>query len=245
MALVAVAAQASDVVAAAPSADHILAQAVARAEECRDARANYAALHRNVTFELGEDPTRSLYRVRPTDDEPFYELIERDGEPATEADLRAEARRRERFRRQVGEAGHAFAVDASTLERYAVEFVGRETVQGRPAWKLAFSPTDEEKPAPRRIDEVLNRTRGALWIDVQDHGVARVDFSLAEPLRLWAGLFGALTEFEGTFEQVRVSEGVWLPYSLRLEMDGWAPFSSLERRVELDWSDYERVEQRP
>jgi len=177
--------------------------------------------------------------------EPFYELLERDGEPATERDLRKEAQRRARFRETLEsddgmahETGLGFAISEAMLARYDFELAGRHPEHG---WQLTFRPKAGDLPERRRIDQVLNRLEGVLWIDPDDFGLTRAEFSLREPLRIWAGMLGSLTSFEGRFEQIRLAPGDWLPSKLRLEMDGWAPFYSLSRRVELDWTGYEPV----
>ncbi len=235
---------------AAPSAAQILERALECAERANDGAvfAQYGAIHTSRTVMLNDAGEASetrldVYRVRPVDGEAFYELLERDGRAATRRDLEREARRKQRFREHLEsegdlahETGLGFALTSAVVERYDFELAGRHPDYG---WTLHFSPKPGVPPVRRRIDQVLNRLAGTLWIDPEDFGLTRAEFSLGEPLKIWAGLLGSLARFDGRFEQVRLAPGHWLPHRLQLEMGGWVPFQSLRRRVELDWRDYE------
>ena len=232
-----------------PSAEIVLERAVECAKRAAGASvlAQYTGEHTNRTLELDRSGRVSnervdKYRIRTVDGEPFYELVERNGEPATQRDLRKEAERRAKFRESfesesdlAHETSLGFALTYAILERYDFELTGRHPVDG---WAIEFTPKPGELPVRKRIDQVLNRLEGTLWIDEEDFGLTRAEFALRRPLKIWAGLLGSLTRFEGRFEQVRLAPGHWLPRALRLEMDGWAPFHSLRKRVELDWREY-------
>ena len=241
-----------EILSSRPTADTILERALQCVERNPSASvlARYTAKHTNRTHHLdrsGEVVERhtDVYRIRPVNGEPFYELLERDGKPATSRDLRREAERRKRFRESFDseadmahETSIGFALSSAVLERYELTLDGLDPVRG---WALRFEPRTGDLPSYSRIDQVLNRLGGTLWIDEHSFGLRAVKFELREPLKIWAGLLGTLTQFSGQFEQVEVAPSHWLPLRMRLEMDGWAPFHSLKRRVELDWRDYQPV----
>lgn len=202
----------------------------------------YRWRHTNTTTKPSDDgsATRSEYQVYPVAGEPFYELVEIDGQAATGNDLQREAKMREKFRDRVGgRSGIAF--DRSLVARYKLSLEGRRLLNGRLSWVIAFAPLDDPPPVERSVDYALNHCSGRFWIDVEDSGLARIDFSLREKVRVWAGVLGAVDVFEGSFVQQRVEPGGWLPASMDLSMDGRALFSSLEQTVSLEWSDYRPI----
>jgi len=230
-----------------PSIETILERALAVAERARenDLELRYRWRHINVTRRPGgesAEKSRDVYRVYPRDGEPFYELIEHNGKPATPKDLAREAELRAKFRDRVGGRG-GIAFDHDLVERYQVRLEGRSELHGRSAWILAFSPLDDPPSVERPVDYALNHSRGRFWIDVEDYGLARIDFELQEDVSIWAGILGSIKVFEGNFEQQRVEPGGWLPRSMELRMEGRALFSSLDQNATLAWTDYERVEE--
>lgn len=224
-----------------PSAESILDRALVAAEAAveRNLELRYRWRHINSTRKPKES-TRKVFRVRPVEGEPFYELVEINGRPPDEDDLEREAALRESFRSRVG-GRRGIVFDRQLMSRYRVALVGRRSHHGRPTWLLSFEPRDETPPVRRSVDHALNQSSGLLWIDAEDYGLARIDFTLRRPVKVWAGVLGEVQVFEGSFEQQRVEPGGWLPSSLDLRVEGRALFSSLDQEVDLEWSDYRPV----
>lgn len=220
------------------SAQQILERALTVAERAIEDKLElrYRWRHVNLTRRPNES-TQKIFRVRPVDGEPFYELVEINGRPASEEDLEREATLRERFRSRVG-GRRGIVFDRELMSRYRVELEGLRMLNGRQNWALSFEPVEQAPPVRRSVDHALNHSGGLLWIDAEDFGVARIDFALREPVKVWAGVLGELHSFEGAFQQERVEPGGWLPASLELSMEGRALFSSLDRVVDLEWSGY-------
>ena len=191
---------------------------------------------------------RDVYSVRPRDGEPFYELIEHNGRPATAEDRRREAKLREKFRKQFRSdqdtaAGHSgFEFDRELTERFQAELVGRRILNGRSMFVLKFWPREGKLPVNRRMDYALNKTMGEFWIDAEDYQLARVDFHLMEPVKVWAGVLGSIPMLRGTLQLERVDEGLWLPKKMHLKMLGRVLFSSVDQVVDLEWFDFKPVD---
>ena len=68
--------------------------------------------------------------------------------------------------------------DRELISRYRATLVGREKLNGRMAYLLEFEPKSKKLPVNHRIDYALNNSRGQVWIDAEDYGVARIEFHL-------------------------------------------------------------------
>lgn len=239
----------------APSVAEIIDRAVETDRRAREhpAEIHYRFRHVNVTEKLDgknkvEKTERHVYRVYPRDGEAYYELVETLGRKATQKDAVAEDKVRSRIRREVNgdpkfkqSASRGFAFTRSLIDRYTAKLVGREQVEGRLSYVLEFRPKSGNLPIRRRIDRALNKAFGRLWIDADDFGLSRIEFSLLEPVRVWGGLVASITRLEGRLEMRRLAVGAWHPDRMQLRMDGRMLFSSLNRRMSLEWSNFEPI----
>ena len=181
-----------------------------------------------------------LYRVYPVDGHLYYERMAVNGEPLSEDERR---QRKEDFSKEIAEQeakgeeedDGEIKFDEELISRYDSELAREVVIGGRDAYLIEFEPKTGKLPVRRRIDHALNNSRGRIWIDKQDYGVARVQFELIKPVTLWAGLLGKVGAVEGDFQQVRLADGVWVPENLRLYMKGRVLFKSFHQRRTLQW----------
>jgi hypothetical protein len=163
-----------------------------------------------------------------------------DGKPLTQEELKQQ---KEDFRKAVSASKRGEKEDneikfnQDLISRYGAEVEGVESIHGRPAYVLTFQPKQGKLPVRRRIDQALNSSRGKLWIDTADFGVARVRFELFRPVKLWAGILGKVGALTGDFEQTRLADGVWLPRDLSIYMKGRLVFKSFHQQRQLRWRD--------
>lgn len=102
-------------------------------------------------------------------------------------------------------------VSAEVLRRFAFEVEGQETIQGRPSWCLSFRPGPDKKsrdPSNGQLDRFLEHLQGRLWIDQQEHELARLECWIKEPVRVMGGL-GALERLDLKLERTRFEDGTW------------------------------------
>ncbi len=232
---------------ALPAAKEIIDRALRRADWIREEGfedrliCEYTALRED----LGEErevkwKEEILYEVYPVDGHTYYERVAVDGRPLPDEERK---QRKEDFRKEIAEQAAVKKDDseikfnAELISRYRAQTLGLETVNGRPAYVLAFQPKDGKLPVHRRIDHALNNSRGKVWIDKGDFGVVRVQFDLFKPVRLWAGIIGKMGALEGRLEQIRLQEGVWLPQRVDLYMKGRVLFKSFHQQRKLTWHD--------
>ena len=190
----------------------------------------------------------SLYEVFPLDGSRYRKLVQKDGAPLSEKELKAEQARERKHRReavqrkeQSTEGEEEPALDEELTGRFHFEIVGREPIQGRAAFVLTFEPKSRELPVRRRIDRFLNRLAGKVWIDEEEYEFARVEAHLVEKLSVWAGILVSVRELEFTFESVPLEEGVWRVSWGDLYIDARFLFSSQRQRQQQRSSEFKKV----
>ena len=210
-------------------------------------------LYENVTEVLdkrGELKSRDeiLHRMESFDGHTFYRRVRINGRALTDSERRQERERRRRFledlKRQKlksdysrSEGTRHLQFDRDLVSRYRSKVVGREEVNSRTAYLLEFEPKSKRLPVRRRIDYALNHSRGKVWIDTEDYGVARIEFHLIEPVTFFFFL-GKLTRADGVLQMVRLENGHWLPQHLKLYYNGRIFFRRLHRRSTMKWSNF-------
>ena len=170
-------------------AEAILELAIEAQERHREAghetAFDYALL--SVTEKLGSDgevksEESERYASHHIDGHAYERMVERDGEPLTEDELEEEREREREFRegldkRKSGESDadedeERVAFDEDLVARYVFERVEDEVVNGRACYRLGFEPRQGKLTNERRIDRVLNKARGELWVDSETFEIA-------------------------------------------------------------------------
>lgn len=237
-----------------PPLGEIIEKAIARAEKQKEREAGrvFTAELIEVTERLDGDGSveskeEIVYRASLHGGHYFHEKVRINGRALTAKEVRAEKTRKEKFLREI-EAnkgnksykpkGVRVEFGRELIERYQARVSGREALYGREAYVVEFEPKSGKLPVRNRIDYALNKSNGRLWIDTEDYGVARVEFHLMEPVRLWAGILGNVTVADGVVETLRNKEGFWLPRKMKFYMNGRILFSSLHHRSSRTWRHF-------
>lgn len=241
-----------------PTADAIVEQALERAERNEEERpeADFRFTLLSTLEELdgeGAIAERNVkrYRMDLVDGYPFLRLVEIDGEPLAGEDAANEQKREREFREEMRrrrEAGdepeepeeHEDTIffDEDLVSRYRAEVVEVRPYGGHRAWVLRFEPKPGNLPENRRVDKLLNATRGHIWIDTETAEVARLEFELVRKVRFWWFL-GVVSHLSGYYERMPV-DGVWLPRRGSLSIRGRALFSQIRTDRSASWTDWER-----
>src|SRR5262245_31892178 len=84
------------------------------------------------------------------------------------------------------------------LERYDFHSVARETVDGRSALVLDFSP----RPGKRGLDgdSVLRKLTGRIWVDEEERQVVRAHLRNTDAVKFALGLVASLSHLDATLE---------------------------------------------
>ena len=224
-----------------PKVMDLMAEAIANSKAAEEAGSRDRFEHTMVRLleKLDSDgtvreSTELRYRVRPSDTVLEYDLLAINGKPPTEAERRADEKRRKKLQSDTG----GFKFDKSLIEKYDAEMVGLQEMEGRPTYVIRYWPKEGKLPIRNRVDYVLNKSAGRIWIDEEDRALAKIDYKLQEPAKLWWGLIGSIVDMAGGVTLERVEKNIWLPKEIDVDMAGRVLFISLDQRIRLRWSDY-------
>lgn len=209
--------------AAAPDPGEIVEQAVRRAAKLAAAPAKAVHLYdKRTTIETIDSQGKvtktkvKLFEVTLRGGVPDARLVGIEGRQLSSRQLREEDEKMRRRRRiflgqdeTSGSAKRGTFVPEDLTQRFAVSYIGVETIGGRATHVVSFAP---RSPAPRAAtlaDKVANEMRGRLWIDVAEHEIARIDVDLRKKVKLWGGILGALDDFSYSLKRRRSGGGVW------------------------------------
>lgn len=113
---------------------------------------------------------------------------------------------------------------------------GIETMDGRPTYKVSFSPKPGRLAWRGYIEKALNHVRGRIWIDSATYEIARLEFELMEKTR-FGWFLGSVSELKGFYARNAV-DGVWLPSHGELSLEARALFRTIRRRQRAEWTDF-------
>ena len=184
--------------------------------------------------------------------QPVRREVRKDGRSLSAEEQRKEDERVEKHIRdyekkhgeEVGEAGRARREQADVLTFLRVSnFI-------RPRWEeyrrqevivFDFVPNPDYRPQ-KRVEELLHKLEGTVWVDAQARQVVRLEAHLNESFKVGGGLLASVRK--GTslvFEQAQTKDAVWLPsyveahYSARLLL-----FASAQGDYTSRFSDYKK-----
>lgn len=191
-----------------------------------------------------EETETTLHRRYALEGELYDELVERDGEPLDAEGLREEGERREKFLREVRERDEdddpietnderQIEID-DLVDRFEASIVGVEMVDGEECWVVSVVPRDGKLPEKTRMDRMLNRSSGTVYVTRRDYGVLRVEFRIQQPTRYLWGL-ATLRHAAGRLDFERVERDVWLPKRYAFAMELRVLFRTTRQQVVREW----------
>lgn len=200
----------------------------------------------NANGEITEVQT-SLYRRYPLEGTIYLELVERDGRPLEDGAAREAQKRKARFIREARR--HAARGETYTPEergvkfnrelmrRYRTSLVGTEELRGHSCWVIRFEPREGRLPEAGRMDKALNRSEGRIWVTQDGYNLARVSFEMKEPVRYMWGILATLRSVAGQADFEMFRTDLWMPKTLRLELDLTVLLGvkDIRRRIRNSW----------
>jgi len=197
-----------------------------------------------------KEKEEKLFEVFYIEDLMFRRLVKRNGQPLSAEEVKREQQRERDFRQQVperkrrkaqGPQQDEVALNEELIGRYSYDLVGQETINGRSSYVLTYRPRSNALPLRRRIDRLLNKVAGKVWVDTQDYEIVRLEIHLAGKATMWGGLLASVRKLEGEFEQTRTDEGVWLPLRIQGSLDARVLFTNYRLTQNDRWSDFRKV----
>ena len=115
-----------------------------------------------------------------------------------------EKNRAARLRREEQIIDDAFGV-------FEVEALGREDIDGRSAVLLKFHPRQTYKPKTSE-GRSMQHLAGKVWVDEQDHQLARVEIEVIDPISIGLGILAKLQKGASIVsERRKFNNEIWLP----------------------------------
>jgi hypothetical protein len=116
----------------------------------------------------------------------------------------------------------------------------RTTFRGRDVIAFDFSGNPRYKPK-KRIDSIIQKLSGVMWVDDQAREVARLDAHFAESVHIGGGLLASLAKGSNfVFEQERINGEVWLPSYAEVHVSARIVFVKLKANFIDRYSDYKK-----
>lgn len=191
-------------------------------------------LRLNPFGRMGTGPTRVHEFIPTADPRVFYRrLLEEDGKELSNSPF-------ERLQRRSRPPSRSAFEDAISVLSFTID--RRETVAGRPAIVVKFSPRPDARPRTRE-GRLARAFTGYVWVDEQAQEVIRAEGTATDDLSFGYGLIARLGEGTTvTMVRKQVDGDLWLPVSVRFIGEGRA---LLFRRLNVDyvveWFDYEKA----
>ncbi|HEY2381020.1 MAG TPA: hypothetical protein VGK48_07535 [Terriglobia bacterium] len=115
-------------------------------------------------------------------------------------------RRAERLRKEQEIIDDAFGV-------FDVQITGRENIDGRPAIVLQFRPKVPATYKPKTFDgKNMQHVAGKVWVDEQDHQLARVEIEVTDTISIGLGILARLQKGASIVaERRKFNDEIWLP----------------------------------
>ena len=240
-----------------PSGLEVMQKVLERAKwtEEKNPQAEYICNQRSIQEKLDsqgavQERQEKLFEVFYIEGLPFRRLVKRNGQPLSAEEAQREQQREQDFRRQIperkqrrahGPLGDQVALNEDLINRYRYELAGQEFIRGRWNYVVTYRPRSNDLPVRRRVDRLLNKLAGKVWVDSQDYEIVRLEIRLAGKATMWGGLLATLRKLEGEFEQTRTDDGVWFPLRLEGSLDARVLFSNYRLKENERWSDFRKV----
>ena len=243
-----------------PSFEQLASNVVARSkfERTQNTTALFAFTKLRVLEEFDskgkvEDRKQSRQEWFPINGLPFARTVERNDKPLTEKERKAEEEREAAVRagKKPARSPEATKRDKEwqftdeMLARYAFKVTGQETVRGRPAWVVEFTPRSADLPVKQVTDRVANKVAGKVWVDAEDWEVARLKVWLTEELTFIGGVAGVLRRFEMLLDRARIEPAAWLPVAIDFQMAGREFLVNKRLHYREEAKDFKRVAPAP
>jgi len=207
------------------------------------AQFNYAYKERRTEFHVnpfGRVGTGGIegWEVTPIENGTVIlrKLIERDGQRVTDGEVDRIKVREERRRE-----GRRTTMD-DVVAMLTFKMARRESVNGRDAIVITFTPRPEADPETRQ-GRIAKAFTGNVWVDEAAREVIRVEATAVDTISFGFGLIARLNEGSTvTLHRQPIESGLWLPTSIRFAGEGRA---MLVRKLNVDqrieWSEYKKV----
>ena len=204
------------------SANEIIGKAVTRtqAAQAKSGLPGYTYTKVTVTEELEpsgkiKERKEKLYQVVFQAGSTHLKLVEVNGHPPAEADIKKLAENEKNAQKLVGQSKTSRANDRENfltpelVARFDFKLLGEKAINGRRAYELSFQPKNPAPPTHHIVDRLLDRLSGTICIDAEEFEIAQANVFLGSEVNLLGGVIGSLKKLAYTMTRTRVADGLW------------------------------------
>ena len=244
-----------------PSVEDIVKGLVERLKSTPELQAGRAHVCRRLTvFETLEadgkisERKSKEYRVAVTNGVETARLVRIDDREPPPGDARSEERKDREARERYGKPSAVKkrrgveVIDESLIRRFDYRWVGHEVIAGRTNYVLEFSARSVEpgrSAANAFADRLMSHLQGRLWIDTEEHELARVEARLGKSFDVLAGVVASIQKMTLSIERFRLPDGRWVDGRLQTAFEGRKFFSALRMRLQVEQDRYETTTVNP
>ena len=107
---------------------------------------------------------------------------------------------------------------------------------------IAFDVSGDPNYKPqKRIDSIIQKLAGTMWVDEQAREVVRLEAHFAESVKIGGGLVASLSKGSNfVFEQQKINDEVWLPSYAEVHFSGRIVFVKLKQNFVDRFTDYRK-----
>jgi len=153
--------------------DDVIHKAVDRAQvtEKQPDQKDFTYTKVSVTEELDSrgnvrERKEKVYRVYFQKGATYAKLVEVNGKPTGQADMKMQSDNEATTRHVLGDAkptkGEKSFLTPEVVARFDFKIDGQEAINGRPAYQITFAPKSPEPPVHAIIDRLMNRISGTV-----------------------------------------------------------------------------------
>lgn len=214
------------------SANEIVQKAVARAQdsEARSGKGAYTYTKLTVTEELDssgnvKERKQKAYQVNFRNGATYARLVEVNGRPPGEADLKKQAENESNARQMTGSKANKGDnrdnfLTPEIVARFDFTLLGQTNFSGRATYQIGFQPKNPTPASHHMIDRLLDRITGTVWIDAEEFEIARAELRLGSEVNLLGGVVGSLKKLVYSMTRTRVGDGLWFNTSSVGDFEG-------------------------
>jgi hypothetical protein len=214
------------------SADEVIQKAVSRAQgaESRQGKGAFTYTKLTVTEELDssgkvKEHKEKVYQVNFRNGATFAKLVEVNGRPPGESDMKKQAENESNARQMTGSKANKGDnrenfLTPEIVARFDFTLLSQTNVNGRATYQISFQPKNPAPPTHHMIDRLLDRMSGTVWIDAEEFEIARAELRLGSEVNLLGGVIGSLKKLAYTMTRTRIGEGLWFNTSSVGDFEG-------------------------
>jgi hypothetical protein len=244
-----------------PEVQPLLESLLANQEQLEELREQYTFLVTETESEQGKDgrfreTSTKVYEVTPVAGDFVERLVQKDGKPldsreqakvdrkldkqVEELHKRRDQRRRDRER---GKKDKQELAVSDFLRLSHLTSMRRETFRGQEVIAFDFEPAPALRPK-NRIESLVGRLAGTIWIDEAARQVARIEARLTRSFKVGGGLVASLAPASMfVFEQEKVNGELWLPSYVEAAVSGrFLLLARFNGKMVRRYSDYQKYE---